>query len=791
MLAPSLGTVLCWASSLVKTLSDPPGGAASPLEPTVAPLSDPETRYSPFLPPAVPLAVKSPYVNAWLTTGGTDGIKTLSGQWARHWPVRWGPYSPKGFRLTWSGLIRIDGKTFEFLGAPLTDHPDLDLREGLGRDKAGSHKTGRAKQVAFEYTATRSIFSFDADGVEFNATFLSPVTPNDEVRTSLPFSYFAVDVDPRAVGERTIEVYSDIGGDWASGDPGVEIVWDFTAHRGAGIHSIKRKDQQVFSEYAEQAEWGSAIYATDSTRAIASSGPAHVLRSTFVEKGHLPGTFDSKYRKINDVDEPAFAFSVRFDKGEPARAVFTIGHVRSPYVNYVTPNGQITLEGLWTTVYPTPEDAVSAFQSSYSRNLREAVKFDSTLRQDALRVSGEKYASIAELSTRQAFATFEVTTGVGDDWSEDKERVMMWLKEISSNGDMSTIDVIFPLHPILLYTNPTLVALLLEPLLVYTHSGMYPNRWPVHDLGTYPNATGYNGGNDEPMPVEEAGNMLWMALSYYQLTSDLPWVEKHYDVLKSWTSYLIDDGLVPAEQLSTDDFSGRLANQTDLAVKAIVGIGAMAELAKQNGRWTDWIHYRSTAEAYVKEWMRMAMTETDGPHPHAKLAYQDEGSWGTLYNLLGDRILALDLFPPDLYKHQSEWYRLKREKFGVPLDSRHYWAKTDWQMFAAACSPDEETRDMFIDDLVGFLRAGKVDAAFPDLYETPTGNYPGEEGLDWGIRFISRPVVGGHFSLLALDAADAANGRRKTMVEGEGTGRGDAFVVQGGAGRELKWEKER
>lgn len=72
----------------------------------------------------------------------------------------------------------------------------------------------------------------------------------------------------------------------------------------------------------------------------------------------------------------------------------------------------------------------------------------------------------------------------------------------SVNPCRQTIDVIFPLHPILLYTNPTLLALLLEPLLTYTHSGLYPNRWPVHDLGRYPNATGYNSGNDEPMPVE-------------------------------------------------------------------------------------------------------------------------------------------------------------------------------------------------------------------------------------------------------------------------------------------------
>jgi hypothetical protein len=47
-----------------------------------------------------------------------------------------------------------------------------------------------------------------------------------------------------------------------------------------------------------------------------------------------------------------------------------------------------------------------------------------------------------------------------------------------------------------------------------------------------------------------------MALAYFQLTADKPWVEKHYEVFKSWTTFLTDDGLVPAEQLSTDDFAG-------------------------------------------------------------------------------------------------------------------------------------------------------------------------------------------------------------------------------------------
>jgi len=40
--------------------------------------------------------------------------------------------------------------------------------------------------------------------------------------------------------------------------------------------------------------------------------------------------------------------------------------------------------------------------------------------------------------------------------------------------------------------------------------------------------------------------------------------------------------------------------------------------------------------------------------------------------------------------------------------------QTDWQMFAAASTDDKKTQDMFIDDLVSYLKAGKVDAAFPE-----------------------------------------------------------------------------
>ncbi|GAA5819993.1 hypothetical protein JCM3770_006817 [Rhodotorula araucariae] len=701
------------------------------------------STFDPLLPPAIPLAVKSPYVNAWLPAGGAGSKGYLAGTWAHHWPVHYA-VSERDHRLSWAGLISIDGEVFEFLGAPLSSG---------GASLAGSKV---ARQTAFRYTATRSVFTFEAAAVNFTATFLSPITPNEIVRQSLPFSYLIVDVDHEAVKRHSISVYTDISGEWASGDANVNLTWTYTSRSRIGVHAVSRERPLRFGELAEQAEWGRAVYAT-ALRAgvVAGSGPAHELRAHFIRHGHLDGSHDVEYRKVND-RQPVFGFSLMLNENEPA-AVFTIGHVRDPYVNYVTPHGQVDLSGFWTTRWPHYTDAISFFQHSVSLSVAEASHFDRTLREDAKRVSGANYAAIVELSARQAFATFELTTGVGDDWKEDKEGVIAHLKEISSNGDMSTIDVIFPLHPILLYANPTLLAHLLEPLLRYTHSGLYPNRWPVHDLGKYPNATGYNAGNDEPMPVEEAGNMLWMALAYFQLTGDKPWVEKHYEILKQWTTFLTDDGLIPAEQLSTDDFAGTLSNQTNLAMKAIVGIGAMGELANGVGKWTDRVHYRSVAKAYAKEWSKMALTEKGGAR-HAKLAYQDEDSWGTLYNLYGDRALNLRLFDRHLYKDQSAWYSQKYKEYGLPLDSRHLWAKTDWHMFAAASATDAEGRDRFIDNLVKYLTAGKVDAAFPDLYETPTASFPGRGGLDWPIYFIARPVVGGHFALLALEKADGANG---------------------------------
>ncbi len=213
----------------------------------------------------------------------------------------------------------------------------------------------------------------------------------------------------------------------------------------------------------------------------------------------------------------------------------------------------------------------------------------------------------------------------------------VFLKEISSDGDIQTVEVIFPFHPILVYTNPTLLKLLLDPLFENQESGDWPETYSIHDLGAYPNAVGHPDGNDEQQPLEECGNMLIMTLAYAQRANDNAYLSQHYsmlnlisqmvhrlikvtDILKQWTGYLIQEALIPQDQISTDDFAGSLANQTNLALKGIIGIEAMAVIAQLTGNTADASNFTNIAHNYISQWQTLGIAHDANP-PHTTLGY--------------------------------------------------------------------------------------------------------------------------------------------------------------------------
>jgi len=174
--------------------------------------------------------------------------------------------------------------------------------------------------------------------------------------------------------------------------------------------------------------------------------------------------------------------------------------------------------------------------------------------------------------------------------------------------------------------------------------------------------------------------MIIMTLAYAQRANDNNYLSQHYDILSQWTGYLVDEALIPANQLSTDDFQGQLANQTNLALKGIIAIEAMAVIAELTGNSADASNYHNIATSYISKWQGLAVVSSASP-PHTSLAYNDDSSHGLLYNLYADKLLGLNLVPQSIYDMQSKFYATVSQTYGVPLDTRDMCTKCTCHLY--------------------------------------------------------------------------------------------------------------
>lgn len=60
------------------------------------------------------------------------------------------------------------------------------------------------------------------------------------------------------------------------------------------------------------------------------------------------------------------------------------------------------------------------------------------------------------------------------------------------------------------------------------------------------------------------------------------------------------------------------------------------------------------------------------------------------YNLAFDKLLGLGLFPQEFLEREVDCYIDRMNQYGTPLDSRCGYTKSDWQMWCAALTDNEE-----------------------------------------------------------------------------------------------------
>ena len=367
----------------------------------------------------------------------------------------------------------------------------------------------------------------------------------------------------------------------------------------------------------------------------------------------------------------------------------------------------------------------------YAKLLARCEAFDKELMADMTKVGGEKYAKITALSYRECVAA----NGLAADANKQP---LFFTKENTSNGDIATVDVFFPMDPIWIFLSPSLAKASLVHVLMYSASPHWKFPNAPHDLGTYPFVFGRDDGG-EGMPVEESGNMLILCDAIAHAEGNADFVAPWWPQLTQWAKYLEKYGLDPEQQLCTDDFMGHLAHNANLSVKAILGLAAYGDLCRMRGDNETAEKYFALAKADAKHWMKVA-AEGD----HYRLAFDKPDTWSQKYNLVWDRILGLNIFPPSVAEKEVAHYKKVMLRYGVPLDSRTHLTKTDWSIWSATLAEKQSDFEAIIAPIYDYLNATTARDPIADSYVTDNIRSGGMH---------ARPVVGGFFIKMLSDRA--------------------------------------
>ncbi|MGH9455595.1 MAG: glutaminase domain-containing protein, partial [Terriglobia bacterium] len=513
--------------------------------------------------------------------------------------------------------------------------------------------------------------------------------------------------------------------------PDEAVTWSEEKAGGLDVTRMGTEQQPILGKSGDRVriDWGYLYVAAPQGQSVHEAvGDERAVIGPFLSNGSLPAQADSRMPRPAGDHPPSIA--VVFEVGpvgpEPIQRHLILAYDEIYPVEYF----HVRLKPYWRRNNAQAEDLLESAEKDYGRLRKECAAFDKKLMADLKQVGGERYAEVAALAYRQSLAANKLATGPDG-------KPLLFLKEISSCGCAQTVDVFYPEAPLLLLVNPKLLEYTLTPILDYATSGKWPYPYSPHDLGTYPLDNARVPSEMESMPVEESGNMLLLVAAIAKAEGNVEFASEHWPVLSKWAGYLKANGLDPANQLCTDDFTGHLAHNTNLSLKAIEAMGAYAMLAGMLGKKDVAADYRKIAEADAVQWMKMA---DDGDH--YRLAFDRPGTWSQKYNLIWDRVLGLNLFPPEVAQKELAFYRKQETAFGFPLDSRAAYTKLDWESWSAALSGSDQEFQSFFARLSNFANETPTRVPLSDWYWTPDGTQTG---------FQARPVVGAVFIRMLTD----------------------------------------
>lgn len=632
---------------------------------------------------SIPLIMHDPYFSIWSSSDHLYDADTV------HWT---------GKRQQIRGYLTVDKTVYCFMG-------DKEFHQIL-------------PQISLDVTATATTYTFENDKVRLCCRFTSPLILSDPLLVSRPCTYIDFMVEKKNADNVKLDFI--VSADLVRQEKDEVAGFAGTFKQDFSYASMGRMRQQPLGSSGDHTtiDWGYVYLAGNDKSTITYDAANEAIRCQAAD--------------LNGQTTLILAY-------DDLASINYFGEWRKAY---------------WTTRYKTILEAISAAFADQKKVCRQASEIDCEIEAKAKKIGGDEYAFLCAMSYRHAIAAHKLIT------DEDKNLIFL-SKENDSNGCIGTVDVSYPSVPLFMLYNTEYVKGMLRPIFRFADCDVWTYDFAPHDVGRYPYAWGqvygrsdeenkrfrsenqfvyppyymYPSGSNvyglrDQMPVEECGNMLIMTAMVCRMEKNASFALPYMETLKTWREYLIRYGADPGEQLCTDDFAGHLSHNTNLSVKAIMGIEGYAQIAALAGEKDEAKKYHKIAADMASDWENRAKADD-----HYQLVFGEgkKDTWSLKYNLVWDKLWKSGLFSDEVYEKELVYYKKKANRYGTPLDSRAVYTKSDWILWCAAM--DDNTAAL-IQPVAAYLKETTTRVPFSDWYQTDSGRY---------CYFIARSVQGGIF----------------------------------------------
>ena len=240
-------------------------------------------------PPAVPLIAHNPYFSVW------SMADHLTDEETKHWT---------GAPQPITGLARIDGQTYRFMGALPRAVPAM-------------------QQTSLEVTPTRTVYTFQAAQVTLIVTFFTPSFPGDLDLLSRPVTYLTFSAT--AEGSHDVSLLVDVDPVISVNTRDEEVTWGRSRIPGLTVLNAGSREQRVLNRPGDdlRIDWGYFHLAVPDSANAKLAVSCDALHS-FAVNGNLPAS--------DDLDMPRMPR----DHAAHLAAAFPLGQVSaSPVTRHV------------------------------------------------------------------------------------------------------------------------------------------------------------------------------------------------------------------------------------------------------------------------------------------------------------------------------------------------------------------------------------------------------------------------------------------------------------------------